>query len=99
MLEKIKILLGISEDDESRDELLSLLISIAKDDAIDFCHLAEYAAELDTVVIRMVIELYNKRGTEGMSQTSFAGVSEHYESDYSEAVVRQLVRHRRLVSV
>ena len=37
MLDKIKILLGITDD--SKDELLSILIGITKDEAIDFCNL------------------------------------------------------------
>lgn len=99
MLEKIKILLGISEDNEDMDDLISVLIDLAKDDAITFCHLDEYDTTLDTIVIRMVIQLYNKRGNEGIESVGFAGISEHYTSDYTDDVVRALVRHRKLVSV
>ena len=31
MLEKIKLLLGLAEDDESRDDLINTLISLCKD--------------------------------------------------------------------
>jgi len=55
MLDKIKLLLGINEDDESKDELLDLLISMCKDEAIDFCNLSEYNKKLDSAVISMVI--------------------------------------------
>lgn len=97
MLDKVKILLGIA--DTSMDTLLSLLIDIAKADAVDYCHLAEYTEELDTPVIKMVIQLYNKRGNEGIQSLSFTGVSESYLSDYSEDVIRQLQRHRKLVAL
>ena len=97
MLDKVKILLGIS--DTSMDTLLSLLIDIAKADAVDFCHLVEYAEELDTPVIKMVIQLYNKRGNEGIQSLSFTGVSESYMGDYSDDIIRQLQRHRRLVAL
>ena len=42
MLEKIKLLLGISDEDNSKDDLLELLISNAKDYAVSFCGYGEY---------------------------------------------------------
>ena len=42
MLDKIKILLGITGDD--KDELLLILISLCKDQATEYCNLDEYWA-------------------------------------------------------
>ena len=83
MLEKIKILLGIAEEDESKDDLINLLISLCKNEAVDFCNLPEYDSKLDSAVISMVIERYNARGTEGLSSVSGSGVNEHYKDGYS----------------
>jgi hypothetical protein len=44
MLDKIKILLGLTDD--SKDELLNVLIGLCKDEAIDFCNLKEYSKKL-----------------------------------------------------
>ena len=73
MLEKIKLLLGLT--DESRDEILTVLIALCKDEAVDFCNLPEYTNKLDSAVIQMVIERYNKTGTEGCTSVSYNGVN------------------------
>ena len=75
MLEKIKILLGLADEDESRDDLISTLIGLCKDEATDFCNLEEYNSKLDSAVIGMVIERYNKIGTEGVSSVSTNGIN------------------------
>lgn len=97
MLDKIKILLGITDD--SKDELLSILIGIAKDEAIDFCNLEEYTSKLDSAVIQMVIEKYNKLGTEGVSSVSTNGINESYIDGYSESVLSKLRKNRKVKCV
>ena len=97
MLDKIKILLGITDD--SKDELLSILIGITKDEAIDFCNLEEYHSKLDSAVIQMVIEKYNKLGTEGVSSVSTNGINESYIDGYSESVLSKLRKNRKVKCV
>ena len=97
MLNKIKILLGITDD--SKDELLSILIGIAKDEAIDFCNLEDYISKLDSAVIQMVIEKYNKLGTEGVSSVSTNGINESYIDGYSESVLSKLRKNRKVKCV
>ena len=96
MLEKIKLLLGIAEDDEKYDDLLNLLISLCKSQAVDFCNLKEYSSKLDSAVIEMVIERYNKRGTEGVTSVSSNGISESYIDDYSQIVKAKLIKNRKI---
>lgn len=96
MLDKIKLLLGINEDDESKDELLDLLISMCKDEAIDFCNLSEYNKKLDSAVISMVIQKYNAMGTEGLSSVSGSGVNESYIDGYSKNIISTLTKHRKI---
>ena len=76
MLDKIKILLGITGDD--KDELLLILISLCKDQATEYCNLDEYSAKLDSAVIEMVIERYNKMGTERIPKAASSGLTEEY---------------------
>jgi len=96
MLEKIKILLGLSEEDESKDDLLNTLISLCKDEAIDYCNLDEYSSKLDSAVIAMVIERYNKIGTEGITSVSTSGINESYTDFYSEPVKMKLIKNRKI---
>lgn len=96
MLDRIKLLLGIAEDDESRDEILGTLIKMCKDEAVDFCNLKEYDSKLDSAVINMVIERYNKVGTEGTSSVSTHGITEQYIDGYSQSVYKQLIKHRKI---
>lgn len=96
MLEKIKILLGIAEEDESKDDLINLLISLCKDEAVDFCNLPEYDSKLDSAVISMVIERYNARGTEGLTSVSGSGVNEHYKDGYSSNIISALIKNRKI---
>jgi len=44
------------------------LISLCKDEAYTYCNLPEYNAKLDGAVIQMVIERYNRIGSEGATQ-------------------------------
>lgn len=97
MLDKIKILLGITDD--SKDELLSILIGITKDEAIDFCNLEDYISKLDSAVIQMVIEKYNKLGTEGLTSVSTNGINENYIEGYSESVLSKLRKNRKVKCV
>ena len=93
MLEKIKILLGLTDD--SKDELLGVLIGICKDEALDFCNLEDYSTKLDSAVIGMVIEKYNKMGTEGLASGSSNGINESYIDGYSEIVLSKLKKNRK----
>lgn len=97
MLDKIKILLGLTDD--SKDELLNILIALCKDEAIDFCNLSVYSSKLDSAVIAMVIERYNKLGTEGVSSVSTNGIKEDYENGYSEIVLSKLRKNRKVKCV
>ena len=94
MLDKIKILLGLTND--SKDELLSILIALCKDEAVDFCNLTEYNNKLDSAIIMMVIERYNRMGSEGAKSQSASGISASYDSFYSDKVVKMLNKHRKV---
>ena len=97
MLDKIIILLGNSYTNNQED-LIKVLIDICKNEAMNFCHLDYYDKSLDTVVIKMVLQQYNRRGNEGVSGLSFSGVSQNFLTDYTDDVVRELKRHRKLVT-
>lgn len=94
MLEKIKMLLNLTNDDS--DELLVMLIALCKEEAYTYCNLEEYSNKLDFVVIQMVIERYNRMGSEGAVSQSTSGVSASYTDFYSAKVVKLLNKHRKV---
>lgn len=98
MLDKIKILLGLSNTEE-QDEILETLVSLCKDEAIDFCNLEAYNNKLDSAVIQMVIERYNKLGTEGLTGVSTNGIKEEHIDGYSETVLSKLRKNRKVKCV
>ena len=97
MLEKIKLLLNASDD--SLDELILTLISLCKEEAYIYCNLPEYDSKLDIVVTSMVIEKYNRLGSEGTLSQSASGASASYDSFYSDKVVRMLNKFRKVKMV
>ena len=97
MLEKIKLLLSISDD--AADELLNTLISMCKEEAYIYCNLLEYDDKLDFIVVSMVIEKYNRMGSEGTLSQSSSGVSASYDSFYSDKIVRMLNKFRMVKMV
>ena len=95
MLEKIKLLLGLSEDD-SKDDLLTLLIERAIDEAINYTHNDDIAG-YETVICSMVVYNYNRLGTEGVDSEGYSGVSFSYSADYPQSIIRQLKAHRKVI--
>lgn len=97
MLEKIKLLLN--RIDDSEDELIATLMALCKEEAYIYCNLLEYDEKLDFIVIQMVIEKYNRIGSEGAISQSSSGTSASYDSFYSDKVVRLLNKFRKVKAV
>ena len=96
MLEKVELLLGIA--DNTKDDLLTLLIEQAVEEAIVYTH-NECVDELNTSIIQMVVYKYNRIGTEGVDSEGYSGVSFQYTSDYPENIMRGLRAKRKVVLV
>lgn len=96
MLERVKLLLGIA--DNTKDDLLTLLIEQAVEEAIVYTH-NECVDELNTSIIQMVVYKYNRIGTEGVDSEGYSGVSFQYTSDYPENIMRGLRAKRKVVLV
>ncbi len=94
MKEKIKALLNIQ--DTSKDAVLTILIEDAQAFVLDYCNIDTYSVSLDGIVIKMVLESYNKLGAEGVTSKNYSGISESYTNDYSPFIYKQLNKHRRI---
>ena len=94
MLERIKLLLNIT--DESKDALLSELIDNAEEYVAVYCNNPNAVALLPGAIASMVIQDYNRLGAEGLNSESSSGVSFNYQSAYSEDIMKQLRRYRKV---
>ena len=72
---------------------------MSKEEAYINCNLPAYTTDLDLVVVSMVIEKYNRIGSEGTTSQSSSGVSASYDSFYSDKVVRMLNKFRKVKMV
>ena len=75
---------------------LEALIDQAKVFATDYCNLAEYSQDLDSVVIRMVQENYNRISAQGVSSISYKKKKKKYLNDFSDTVYKGLRKHRKI---
>lgn len=96
MLEQVKTLLGITDD--SKDNILSLLIEQATEEALTYTH-QNSIENLLTAIVRMVVYNYNRIGTEGVDTEGYSGVSFAYSSDYPDNIMRLLRAQRKAVMI
>ena len=95
ILDKVKLILFPTEN-YIKDEVLNMLIEDAKIETIDYCNLLEYNIKLDSTLVKMVIQNYNKSINQGISSESFSGVSESYVNGYSADVIIMLNNNRKV---
>lgn len=93
MLDKIKLLLGIT--DNSKDELINLLIQSAKDELVLFCR-NTYSDDMEGVVIDMCVFKYNSLDHTGLTGESYNGASFSYQTDYPPSILKRMRRYCKL---
>ena len=98
MLEDIKLLLGIDPTDNSKDNLIQLLIDRAIDETLQYTRRNDIYG-LESTVENMVIFNYNKLGSEGLNSESYSGISYNYSTDYPESILRVLKKNRKLITL
>ena len=96
MLQKLKLLLGISLEDDTQDALLELLIDMNTQEALSFCNLSQYSSKLEIVILKMCVQSYNRMGSEGATGESFSGISQSYVDGFSDDIKSLLKRFRRI---
>ena len=93
-IDTLRILLQI--DDSSQDNRLNVLVDQCEHEYLDRTHQDEAD---ENIVNAMVVEKFNKLGNEGVQTMSYSGISESFESDYSEAVQRLIRSKARMVTL
>lgn len=96
MLDKLKLILSIKDD--TKDDLLTLFIEQAIEEALNYTH-QDSIENLRSTIISMVVYKYNRLGTEGLDSEGYSGVSFGYSSDYPDSIMRALKSQRKLITV
>lgn len=110
-VEKLKKLLNISLDDDSKDFLLQFALEDVDQIVKDYCHIKEIPEELNNTILRMAIDIYRSEnlGEEESSLGSISSISEgdttvSYRSanaEFKDSLVKhykaKLNKYRRLV--
>ena len=78
LLNRVKILLGISEN----DELVHEIIELTKDKILNYINETELPSELEFVLVELAIQRYNRIGSEGIASESVDGKSVSYDDDF-----------------
>ena len=90
LLERIKRLLDLVEDEY--DELLELYIEIAEEEIIDYC--GEVAIP-ENLIAQMVVIKFQRKGTESLSNSNYAGNGETFLKDYPTNILDRLERLKK----
>lgn len=93
IVEKVKLLL---DNPSISHSLLDMLVEDAKVEAVDYCNLIAYDTTLDSTVVKMVIQNYNKSKSQGISSQTYSGVQETFKDGYSADVLASLNKHRKV---
>lgn len=106
---KLKGLLGIPEDDITKDAILQFILDDVTETILNYCNLEELPAGLMSTACRMAVDLYryDRPGmesaplsavsiSEGDTSTSFASASESLSGSLLKDYQGQLNRYRKL---
>ena len=80
LLNRVKVLLGISSNDNTK--LLNEIIELTKSKILNYIDKTELPEELEFVLVELIIQRYNKVGSEGIASESVDGKSVSYEADF-----------------
>lgn len=94
-LEKLKIMLGITGNDQ--DDMLQLLLDDVEVDLLTWTNRKELPPALEPIQRQISVIRYNKQGIEGQSAHSEGGISRSFE-DLPESI-RSVINQYRLLKV
>lgn len=103
-LERCRIVLGISKDNEARLEILQVLLEKAREDIELFCRdnfidengVDVFPKQLSNIMEDLAISRMRKRGAEGNAEYTLADERTTFEDKIPETVQKQLYTYRRV---
>ena len=93
MLTTIKTYLGLTNT--SKDSLLQILIDNAIYYFQDVCNIEFVEADHKTIIVKMVVEDFNRLGSEGISSLTFGSSKEATNQEYSDGLSKQIRKYKR----
>lgn len=78
---------------------IEALVELCKDEATQYCNLENYSERLDSAVVQMVLERFNRLSNEGVSSTTASGIDESFLNGYSNSTIHMLQKNRKLRAV
>lgn len=78
LLNRIKTLLGVTDN----DELIYEITELTKSKILNYINETELPNELEFVLVELAIQRYNRIGSEGIASESVDGKSVSYEDDF-----------------
>ena len=78
LVNRIKVLLGVTEN----DELINEIIELTKDKILNYINETELPNELEFVLVELAIQRYNRIGSEGITSESVDGRIISYDDDF-----------------
>lgn len=103
-VEKIKLLVGVEKDDDSTDELLSLLVSKCETFVRTYCGIFEAGedlgllslpAPLDDAALDLAVIRYNKVGSEGLAKEIIGPMTLDY-LDIPDSIMQVLNKYKKI---
>lgn len=93
MLEKLKLLLGITDD--TKNPLLRLLLEQTIEEVVNYTHNNRLDV-LENVIVYLAVWKFNRMGTEGVDAENYSGVSFNYTAEYPDDIKKQLQAYRKV---
>ena len=94
MIEEIKLMLGESAANYTEPQI-SLALKQAQLEVKSYCK-RDLDEELELMAQKIAVVNLNRQGAEGISNSSYSGVSEAYVNGYPEEIMQVLRRKRKL---
>lgn len=95
VVDMAKALIGEGAD-EARINVLAEIVTV---EACAYCNCDAMPPEANGTLAQMVVQKYNRQGSEGAASESYSGVSESYIDGYPAEIRSALSRWRRMVVV
>lgn len=96
---EMRVRLGLDETDSHADGLIAALLAEEELYVRAFCRLREDETVPDALIARMAAEDYGRLDGAGVASRAVSGATEHYLTDFSDTVRRQLAAMRHAGSV
>ena len=79
LLNRIKTLLGVTDN----DELIHEITELTKSKILNYIDKTELPNELEFVLVELAVQRYNRIGSEGIASESIDGKSVSYDDDFT----------------